>query len=478
MKQNFTLLALLCAFTMSVSAQTYENFNSRTGVTLPEVKNHLIGQCWIFKNVEINSGTAPTIEPDGTTVFAAATSPTQSTGFYTPVLEMWGYLKITFNYKLTGPSTDGARKWMKIYITDGENNILGSYIDSVELTGQPHNVVQEYTREFGAPPIGSGSYKIYVNFQGINSTTQLEVDKFWTSANKRYSEGCNQPPVGEDDEVQGNSRFEAKGKVLWNDNDPDGDAIYAKLEEDSKDGTVTLYGNGDFTFTPKAGFRGNSTTFTYRVCDEGVAPLCSEPVTVTINFPDGGPLPVTLIDFKGLSKPNGDVEISWTTTFESNSDRFDVERSSNGVDWEVVGSVKAQGNSNTKVNYAFTDKPKRAAKKDLYYRLHQYDKDNTPHVTKILVVRVYNNATLKTVSVTPNPVKNDIAVYVQVSEPSLVVMKVLNSFGAEVMRKTAKFEAGTRSVTLEGTSTLKPGMYVLDMIINGNERMVVKLVKE
>lgn len=479
MQKNFTLVALFWAFiTMSASAQTYENFNSRTDVTLEQVKPHLTGQCWIFKNVQINSGTIPTIEGDGVTVFGPATSPTQETGFYTPVLEMWGYLKVTFTYKLTGPSTDGARKWMKIFVTDGENNIVGTYLDSVELTGKPHNADQEYSGIFEFPKIGSGSYKVYVNFQGINSTSTLEVDKFWASQNKRYSIGCNQPPVGEEDEVQGNSKYEAKGKVLLNDSDPDNDFIYAKLEQDSKDGTVELFGNGDFTFKPKPGFRGEYTTFTYRVCDQGVAPLCSDPITVTINFPAGGPLPVTLIDFKGIAKPNGDVEISWITTFEVNSDRFEVERSSNGTDWEKVGTVAAQGNSNTKVNYSFTDKPKKAAKKDLYYRLRQLDKDGTPHVTKILVVRVYNNTTLKMVSVTPNPVKNDIVVYVQVSESSLVVMKVINSFGAEVMRKTAKFEAGTRSVTLDGTSMLKPGMYVLDMIINGNERMVVKLVKE
>jgi hypothetical protein len=57
-------------------------------------------------------------------------------------------------------------------------------------------------------------------------------------------------------------------------------------------------------------------------------------------------------------------------------------------------------------------------------------------------------------------------------------MKVLNTSGAEVMRKSAKAGAGSNSYLMDGSANLKPGMYVLEVTINSKERMIVKLIKE
>lgn len=479
MKLNSTLLAIVCAFTsLATTAQTYEHFNAREGVALNQVKSYLVGQCWIFKSADINSGFIPGIEGDGAIVLGPATSPTQETGFFTPVFQMAGNLHVKFSYKLNGNVSNTPRKWFKVYLTDADNNIIGTYLDSVALTNKTAGTTYEYENSWSWPTIGSGQYKVYVNFQGNGTDTRIGIDKFWVNVNKVYDGGCNRPPVAEDDDMPGNNLYKATGKVTLNDSDPDEEVFYAELVDDSPDGHVTLSLTGDFSFEPNPGFKGSSTTFTYKVCDAGFASLCSETATVTITFPTGGSLPVSMIDYKGLYKTNGDVEISWITTFESNSEKFEVLRSSDGQKWDVVGTLPAQGNSSVKKTYVFNDKPGKATKKDLYYQLRQIDKDGRPYMSKILIVRVYNNATLKMVSVTPNPVKNDIVVNIQVNESSYIVMKVLNSNGSEVMRKSTKAGAGTNTFTLDNTSGLRPGMYLLEVIINSNERMVVKLLKE
>lgn len=479
MKLNSTLLAILCAFmSLAATAQTYENFDSRTGVALNQVKTYLTNNCWIFKNADVNSGFIPGIDGDGAIVLGPATSPTQETGFYTPVLDMWGELTVKFSYKLYGSLGNGIRKWFKVYVTDADNNIYGTYLDSVEIKNVNASTTYTYNKTFNYPAIGSGIFKVYVQFQGESATTLMGIDKFWVSVNKKYEASCNAAPVAEDDDFPGTNTFHASGKVTNNDYDPDGEVLFAELVGQSADGTVELFGNGNFTFTPNPGFKGNSTTFTYKVCDNGYAQLCSPTATVTITFPTGGSLPVSMIDFKGLYKTNGDVEVSWVTTFESNSDRFEVQRSTDGKNWKTVGTLAAQGNSNVKKNYIFNDQPGSATKKDLYYQLRQVDKDGRAYMSKILIVRVYNKASLKMVSVTPNPVKNDIVVNLQVNDPSFIVMKVLNANGSEVMRKATKAGAGTNTFTLDNTSGLRPGMYLLEVIINSNERMVVKLLKE
>lgn len=482
MKLNSTLIAFICTFmSFAASAQTYENFNARDGVALNQVKSYLVGQCWIFKNADVNSGFTPAIEggaEDGAIVLGTATSSTQENGFYTPVFDMWGNLQVKFSYKLSGDVSNATRKWFKVYLTDQDNNIIGVHLDSVEIKNVNGNTVYNYDKTFNYPTIGSGAFKVYVNWQGINANTRIGIDKFWVNVNKVYNSGCNSAPYAEDDDIPGTKTFTAAGKVTLNDSDPDNEVFYAELVEDSHDGHVELYGDGTFTFTPNANFTGTSTTFTYKVCDAGYASLCSENATVTITFPSGGSLPVSLIDFKGLWKTNGDVEISWVTTFESNSDRFEVQRSSDGKNWKTVGTLAAEGNSTVKKNYSFNDKPGNATKKDLYYQLKQVDKDGRVFMSKILIVRVYNNVSLKMVSVTPNPVKNDIVVNIQVNEASFIVMKVLNASGNEMMRKSTKAGAGANTFTLDNTSGLRPGMYLLEVIINSNERMIVKLLKE
>jgi hypothetical protein len=57
-------------------------------------------------------------------------------------------------------------------------------------------------------------------------------------------------------------------------------------------------------------------------------------------------------------------------------------------------------------------------------------------------------------------------------------MKVVSSNGVEVIKKSLKANAGANSYTLEGTRNLQRGMYLLEVIINSKERMVVKLMKE
>lgn len=480
MKRNFTLLvSVWILLTVGASAQTADNFNSRPGVTTSQVKGHLQGQCWQFNDFDVNSGWIPGIEGDGAMVSGPSSSSTQLTGIYTPVLDIAGEIRVSFTYKFNGPVGGGVRRWFKIYLTDGDNNIIDR-LDSVEISSNVNtSTVYTYNRAFYFPQVGTGLYKVYVNYQGIGGSTRIAIDEFWASANKYYNTGCNSAPVAVNDIVAGSNTHQATGTVTNNDSDPNGEAFYAELVTNSPHGNVVLSSDGTFTFTPNAGWAGNSTTFTYKICDEGYAALCSNNATVTLNFPNSGSLPVSLIDFKGLYKDDGDVELSWVTTFEANSDRFEVQRSFDGADWITAGKLAAQGTSNVKKTYSFIDNVGRAAnKKDIYYQLKQVDKDGRSSLSKILVVRVYNTRSLKMVSVTPNPVKNDISVNIQLNEASYIVMKVLNTGGTELMRKSAKAGAGVNSFMIDGTSSLRPGLYLLEVTINSKERMVVKLLKE
>jgi len=471
MKRIITLFAAALAVSGSF-AQTNENFNSRPDADLSQVKAYLQSHCWQFHDFDINNGGwDPAIEGDGAMVSGPSATPGQIAGILSPQLSLSGNITVSFKYKFSAMVTD--RRWLKIYSTDINNNII-SRLDSVELTGR--NNTNVYTYNATLPAAGSGCYKIYINFAGDGGENRIAIDELSLGAPTCFAGGCNQPPVAVDDYIGGNANRTASGDVLPNDSDPENNALSATLVTNSPDGNVVLAPDGHFTFTPNAGFAGLTTSFTYIVCD--IQPLCSDPATVLITFQGQGALPVTLVDF-GAVYQDDKVNLRWTSTFELNNDRYEVERSTDGVNFQKVGSVKGLGNSSGKHDYQFSDDVSKNVlnKNDVYYRLKQVDVNGKSSYTKSLVVRVYRTKTLQSLSVTPNPAINDIRVNVQLNENAYIVLKVANSVGMEIMRKTTRGSNGTNNLRLEGTSGLKPGVYFLEVIVNSNERMNVKLIK-
>ncbi len=480
MKRNFILMAVLfaCA-SLQATAQTTDNFNSRPGISTSQVKGFLQGHCWQFPDFDVNrNGWNPGIEGDGAMVSGVGAGPNENTAIYTPLLDVPGEITVSFSYKFNGGIGNGVRRWLKICLTDVDNNTEGNVLDSIEFSNINTTTVYNYHRSFR--DVGSGTYKLCLNYQGTGGATRIAIDQLNLSAPFYYTSGCNDAPIASNDNISGDANHQAHGTVTGNDHDPNSEPFTAYLMTNSPDGNIMMQTDGSFTFTPHAGFSGNSTTFSYKVCDMGSPSLCSNTATVTINFPTNSTLPLSLVDFMGLYRENGNVELSWVTNFEQNSDHFEVERSFDGIHWETAGKIKAQGISTVKQSYTFTDAVGRitANKKELYYRLKQLDLATNASYSKILVVRVYNTRTLRMVSVTPNPAKNDIAVNVQLNETALISMKIINAGGTVTMTKNVKAEAGANSYIMDGTSKLQPGVYVLEVTINSKERMVVKLIKD
>lgn len=90
--------------------------------------------------------------------------------------------------------------------------------------------------------------------------------------------------------------------------------------------------------------------------------------TATLNCT---PLPIVLLDFGCLST-DASIIINWSTESESNNWKFEIQRSTNGINWETIGTVYSQNpNSSQTQLYSFTDVlPLNGIN---YYRLNQVD---------------------------------------------------------------------------------------------------------
>lgn len=65
-------------------------------------------------------------------------------------------------------------------------------------------------------------------------------------------------------------------------------------------------------------------------------------------------LPVTLVSFQAKKRENT-AYLQWQTSSEINSRSFEIERSSNGKQWHLLGEVLARGSETTHTDYSYTD---------------------------------------------------------------------------------------------------------------------------
>src|SRR5580658_6638211 len=321
MKRNFSTILLSCALVIAFpslhAAGITDNFNSRPGVSLSQVKGYLQGRCWFFADFDVNrNGWAPNIEGDGAMVSGTGSSSTERTGIYTPVLDMAVSTPVSFSYSFNQPVQD--RRWLKIYAADADD-MPSVLLDSLELTGSEANHVYNYSKSLQLS--AAGVYKLVINYQGIGGSERIAIDQLVAGAALHYASTCNVAPVAVRDRFIGSASHTANGNVLSNDYDPDHETMTAYLLSESPDGRVDLNKNGEFMFTPKNGFTGNSTQFAYKVCDNGSPSLCSITTTATIKFPARS----SLTSFQALYGRKA-VAISWNTANDNHSTIFEVER--------------------------------------------------------------------------------------------------------------------------------------------------------
>jgi Metallo-peptidase family M12 len=86
--------------------------------------------------------------------------------------------------------------------------------------------------------------------------------------------------------------------------------------------------------------------------------------------------PVELLYFRERTSAAPAIVLEWATATESQSAYFDVEKSLDGLQWQVIGSVEATGDTRTQQNYSLEDPAKPRAVQ--YYRLVEISQDNTP----------------------------------------------------------------------------------------------------
>ena len=105
-------------------------------------------------------------------------------------------------------------------------------------------------------------------------------------------------------------------------------------------------------------------------------------------------LPIELLYFKG-SVYNSDNILHWSTASEDNNDYFTIEKTKDGIDWEVLDREPGAGNSSNQLYYSLVDENVESIIN--YYRLKQTDYDGKFKYSDIISIDNRNNREIKEV---------------------------------------------------------------------------------
>ncbi|MBU3676552.1 MAG: T9SS type A sorting domain-containing protein, partial [Chitinophagaceae bacterium] len=188
----------------------------------------------------------------------------------------------------------------------------------------------------------------------------------------------------------------------------------------------------------------------------------------------GIPLPVSLLSFTG-NKADGTSVLNWSTANEMNNSHFVVERSGDGTRFSAVSdkinSKALNGNSNSILDYAFTDV--RPMPGHNYYRLQQNDIDG--HVTYSQVVDVFFGQ-VGTVKLYPNPVSTYLNIEVNTPKSTMARVRITDAAGRTVQVSDLQLVAGTTKTQID-MQQLADGVYRV-ALSDGNGLEYSQLVRK
>jgi len=157
----------------------------------------------------------------------------------------------------------------------------------------------------------------------------------------------------------------------------------------------------------------------------------------TVIWSTTGVLPVILTGFTATAQA-GNGLLQWSTSQETGSDHFDIERQADATGFTTIGTVSAKGASTTTATYSFTDSHPAAGWN--YYRLKTLDIDGNSTYSAIRSIYFEANEQVA-LTIYPNPVTDRLHITVAnaTGEISVLVIKLHGTDGAEPAIKLRQY---------------------------------------
>ena len=272
---------------------------------------------------------------------------------------------------------------------------------------------------------------------------------------------------------------------------PDGDvSVYVVCDETKEYYNVMITANGEgfddgyLVFDNQTGINfGPVTNPTITLPQRPVGPGYSYTVSSISNpecevtfeetFVDCTPTAIALVFFDGSVEEKGNL-LKWQTASESNVKNFIIEKSKNGIDFEAMEKVKANGNSNANRLYEQIDDESNAG--IYYYRLLEETLHGKINNVSEVIRLERKGVDSDEILIFPNPASDRIAIQFNNDVNANTRLKVIGSTGQIMRERDLTINEQERGLVQLNVWDFPAGIYYIGLNQGGVE-MQGKFVK-
>ncbi len=174
------------------------------------------------------------------------------------------------------------------------------------------------------------------------------------------------------------------------------------------------------------------------------------------------PLPIQYLEALNVKEYNKQVILHWATATEENNNRFEIERSRDGIEWKNIGTVKGAGNSILPCYYSFKD----THPQDInYYRLKQIDYNGKFSYSGIAFYSMDKNTYC---NIYPNPSSD----YIRIKG-----IEANRKASAIIYNAEGEFVKATPNPRVIDIRDIPKGVYFIEIIKYNSKIEVLKFIK-
>ncbi|MBL0046696.1 MAG: T9SS type A sorting domain-containing protein [Bacteroidetes bacterium] len=164
---------------------------------------------------------------------------------------------------------------------------------------------------------------------------------------------------------------------------------------------------------------------------------------------NGSPLPINLVSFTGKLMEQ-DVHLNWITVTEQNNDYFTLERSWDGIHFEIITKQKGAGNSNFTLNYFHSDKSvANSGYERVYYRLKQTDFNGAFTYSTTIAIALSPSTKSFYVACFPNPFSEVFQIQVNTTSNETAQLEIYTLSGKLIFAKALELSAAKTVIPIE-----------------------------
>lgn len=180
-------------------------------------------------------------------------------------------------------------------------------------------------------------------------------------------------------------------------------------------------------------------------------------------------LPADLLSFDALAVNDNSVRINWTTENEVNLNRYEVERSVNGISWNTIGTVTPRNEPGVQ-NYVLWDNI--PLKGTSYYRLRMISNLNQPDKYSA-VKNIFITPDRFTLQLAPNPATDQVQLLIGSDKTVTAEIRFTDVSGRTILFTNKRLTPGINQIVYTETTNWPGGIYFVTIGIE-NEMILTK----